>query len=47
MDGALSREKRIKKWNRQWKIDMIEAFNPDWRDLFENAKESMASVIDY
>ena len=47
MDIALLREKRIKKWNRQWKIDLIEASNPNWDDLFERAKESMASVIDY
>ena len=47
MDIALLRERRIKNWNRQWKIDMIEDINPDWRDLFEDAKESMASVIDY
>ncbi len=30
---AILREKRIKKWNRAWKIEMIEAMNPDWRDL--------------
>lgn len=47
MDTALLREKRIKSWNRQWKIDMIEALNPDWRDLFEDAKISMAHVVDY
>jgi putative endonuclease len=33
METAILREKRIKKWNRQWKIDLIEAENPDWRDL--------------
>jgi len=31
---AILREKRIKKWHRAWKIAMIEAANPDWRDLF-------------
>ena len=30
---AILREKRIKKWNRDWKIEMIEAENRDWRDL--------------
>lgn len=30
---AILREKRIKKWNRAWKIEMIEAANPGWRDL--------------
>lgn len=33
MDSAILREKRIKKWNRQWKIGLIEAGNPDWDDL--------------
>jgi len=27
------REKRIKKWRRAWKLELIEAGNPDWRDL--------------
>ena len=36
MDGAIVREKRIKKWNRAWKLRLIEATNPDWRDLAEN-----------
>ncbi|BAI98289.1 endonuclease [Sphingobium sp. TA15] len=33
IDGAILREKRIKKWNRQWKIELIGRENPDWRDL--------------
>jgi putative endonuclease len=33
MDSAIAREKRIKNWNRQWRINLIEAENPDWRDL--------------
>ena len=31
---AILREKRIKKWNRAWKIELIEQMNPNWRDLF-------------
>lgn len=30
---AIRAEKRIKKWNRQWKIDLIESVNPEWIDL--------------
>lgn len=30
---AITREKRIKKWNRQWKINLIEQKNPQWLDL--------------
>lgn len=32
-DAALAREKAIKKWNRKWKIEMIERDNPGWNDL--------------
>lgn len=31
---AIQREKNLKKWNRAWKIDLIEKENPDWRDLW-------------
>jgi putative endonuclease len=33
MYEAIQREKRIKKWNRAWKISLIEQGNPEWRDL--------------
>ena len=32
---AFLRERRMKKWDRAWKIEMIERFNPAWRDLSE------------
>lgn len=32
---AILREKQIKRWNRAWKIELIEKQNPDWRDLYE------------
>jgi putative endonuclease len=32
--SAISREKILKKWNRQWKINLIEKDNPDWKDLY-------------
>ena len=35
MDLAIQREKQLKKWNRQWKIKLIEKDNPHWQDLFE------------
>jgi putative endonuclease len=35
-EGALQREKRIKEWQRKWKIELIEKVNPEWRDLYED-----------
>jgi putative endonuclease len=32
---AAAREKRLKEWKRQWKIDLIEKMNPYWRDLYQ------------
>lgn len=32
---AITREKRLKRWKRQWKIDLIEKNNASWVDLFE------------
>jgi len=34
MVAAITREKQIKKWRREWKIALIEEKNPDWRDLW-------------
>jgi putative endonuclease len=31
--SAITREKKMKKWNRDWKIRLIEEKNPDWSDL--------------
>jgi len=32
--GAATRERQLKKWNRDWKIRLIEEANPHWTDLF-------------
>jgi putative endonuclease len=32
---AIQREKNIKHWPREWKIDLIVSMNPDWRDLYD------------
>jgi putative endonuclease len=35
MESAISREKTIKGWNRQWKLELIEKGNPEWADLYD------------
>ena len=35
MVSAIEREKQMKKWNRAWKLELIETHNPDWRDLWK------------
>ena len=34
IEQAILREKRIKRWRRAWKLNLIETANPDWRDLY-------------
>ena len=34
MESAILREKQLKKWKRNWKIELIESFNPRWIDLY-------------
>ncbi len=36
IESAIVREKQIKKWNRDWKVELIEANNPEWNDLYKN-----------
>jgi putative endonuclease len=35
IETAILREKRIKKWKRSWKIELIESLNPSWNDLYD------------
>jgi len=36
MESAIVREKRIKEWKREWKLQLIESVNPDWQDLYHS-----------
>ena len=39
INSAITREKRIKKWERRWKLELIEKFNPEWHDLYSNLSD--------
>ncbi len=39
INSAIRREKQLKNWHRQWKINLIESINKDWIDLAENRIE--------
>jgi putative endonuclease len=36
INSAIQREKQLKKWNRKWKLKLIEEDNPKWDDLYNN-----------
>ena len=40
MESAITREKQLKNWKRQWKIELIERTNPHWKDLYDSIKSS-------
>lgn len=44
MYEAICREKRLKKWNRAWKIRLIEDSNPQWRDLYDDVVRGMIGM---
>jgi putative endonuclease len=44
MVSAIRREKRIKEWKRAWKLQLIEKFNPNWRDLHDEIDVSSTLV---
>lgn len=34
IEDAIAHEKRVKRWRREWKFDLVERANPDWDDLY-------------
>jgi putative endonuclease len=44
MDAAIKREKQLKKWNRLWKLRLIEQGNPEWADLFNRETGEIAEL---
>ncbi len=43
VEAAIAREKQLKQWHRQWKINLIERLNPDWKDLSEEIDPETSS----
>ena len=44
MEAAITREKRLKKWNRIWKLRLIECANPEWLDLFDRGNGTILDL---
>ena len=44
MEDAIRREKQIKKWNRLWKLRIIEEVNPEWLDLFDEERGELRDM---
>ena len=42
MEEAISRETQLKKWERAWKVRLIESMNPEWSNLFDGATGEIA-----
>ena len=45
MEDAIRREKQLKKWNRAWKIRLIEEMNPSWLDL-QDSIDTISTLVD-
>ena len=43
MDTAILREKRLKEWQRSWKLRLIQSMNPEWADLFDDSRGVLAN----
>ncbi|MBI5682783.1 MAG: GIY-YIG nuclease family protein [Deltaproteobacteria bacterium] len=44
-ENAIKREKRLKKYNRKWKLNLIEEVNPDWKDLYEEITTGLPEQV--
>ncbi|MNK30616.1 GIY-YIG nuclease superfamily protein [compost metagenome] len=41
IEEAINKEKQLKNWKRQWKLNLINDFNPNWEDLFHKLDEEL------
>lgn len=47
-EAAFRRERQLKKWNRLWKLDLIEKANPGWNDLYDNLRRGgLSDAVDW
>jgi putative endonuclease len=47
MPSAIHREKRLKKWKHDWKVNLINGFNADWRDLHDEIDSNVNRVEEF
>ena len=47
MASAIHRETRLKKWMRSWKLNLINSFNPEWRDLHDEIDSNVNTVEEF
>ena len=45
LTNALKREKQLKNWHRQWKINLIESVNKDWKDLYAEISDPLKIIF--
>lgn len=41
IEEAIAREKQLKRWHRDWKLNLIKTINPDFKDLFDDIKDDL------
>ena len=44
-ENAIKREKRFKRYNRRWKLELIEKENPEWRDLYTDLVSGLPDQV--
>jgi len=45
LTNAVKREKQLKNWHRQWKINLIESVNKDWKDLYTEISDPLKIIF--
>ncbi len=46
LKSAIKREKQLKNWHRQWKINLIESVNKDWKDLYSEISDPLRIIYE-